>query len=121
MEVKVRCTCMCHNKGGATMHFMPCCDNGWVLTEIPDFVEKTDLEKFVELYRGFGIECKVNETEEFKGSSAGQKIKTIVLQNPFGDEIKSDTITYSDKIVGNAYTKLVFSNEGKFIEQGIWE
>lgn len=27
----------------------------------------TDLEKFVELYRSFGIECKVNHFESLKG------------------------------------------------------
>lgn len=79
---------------------------------------ETDLEKFVELYRGFGIECKVNEEN---GSSADQKIKTITIETPFNSHIVNSGQTISDKIVGNAYTKLVFSNEGKFIEQGIWE
>jgi hypothetical protein len=87
---------------------------------------KTDLEKFVELYRGFGIECKVNEVEVgeygyLEGFSADQKLKVIALQNSEIRSASDGTTTFSEKIVGNAYTKLVFSNEGKFIEQGIWE
>lgn len=87
--------------------------------------KKTDLEKFVELYRGFGIECKVNRVEGLEGfensSSVENFIQTIVIESgERHDSIVSET-TFSDKIRGNAYTKLVFSNEGKFIEQGIWE
>ncbi len=85
----------------------------------------TDLEIFIECYRRFGIECNVNEVNGLvglsNGSSADQKLKVIVLENADKAPCRCNTTTFSEKIVGNAYTKLVFSNEGKFIEQGIWE
>lgn len=29
--IRIPCECSCHiNDGTATMHFMPCCDNGWI-------------------------------------------------------------------------------------------
>lgn len=86
----------------------------------------TDLEIFIECYRRFGIECKVNEVDGFVGvdnnlPAVGEKIFTITLENSDRSDSLSPTSTYSEKIVGNAYTKLVFSKEGKFIEQGIWD
>ena len=27
---KVKCTCECHNPNATIMHFMPCCDNGYI-------------------------------------------------------------------------------------------
>lgn len=77
---------------------------------------KTDLEKFVELYRGFGIECRVDE-----GSSPAQNFRTITLQSPDYGTFKDNIATYSERIIGSGYTKLVFTKEGEFIEQGIWE
>lgn len=28
--IKVKCTCLCHAKNVTMMHFMPCCDNGYI-------------------------------------------------------------------------------------------
>lgn len=27
---KVKCTCPCHDQNVTMMHFMPCCDNGYI-------------------------------------------------------------------------------------------
>ena len=85
----------------------------------------TDLEIFIECYRRFGIECKVREVNGTigteNGSSADSKLFTIILENNRRHDTVDAITTITDKVVGNAYTKLVFSNEGKFIEQGIWE
>jgi hypothetical protein len=65
---------------------------------------KTDLERFVELYRSVGIEVKPTKTD--KG------ITSIVL------EANSDP-----KITGyhGFATQLDFDADGKFISQGVWE
>jgi hypothetical protein len=65
---------------------------------------KTDLERFVELYRSFGIELTPKKTD--KG------ITSITI------EAQSDT-----KITGyyGFVTQIDFDADGKFISQGVWE
>lgn len=73
----------------------------------------TDLEKFVELYRSFGIECKVVEYERIKRIllNSGSKYITGNL----------DDDTKSEKFDGHAGSEVMFDLTGKFIQQGFWE
>ncbi len=32
---KTSCNCICHKHPGSVMHFMACCDNGYINTYIP--------------------------------------------------------------------------------------
>ena len=68
----------------------------------------TDLKKTIKLYKGFGIDCKVqNVVEGFR----------ITLG---GDE---DESTESDKLdgYGGFYSILFFDLNEKFTRQGFWE
>lgn len=78
----------------------------------------TDLEKFVDLYKSFGIECKVIVREEFDFNSAHGPHKAICLGGMGSEE---DTI--SDKLVGYSGfgAEVIFDMGGKFIEQGFYE
>ena len=76
---------------------------------------KTDLERFIELYKSFGIECKVNKEDN-----------TLVIylsqnwQLQYNDGIK---YTFSDKFFGynSFYSAISFTKDGKFINQGFFE
>lgn len=82
-------------------------------------MEKTDLERFVELYRGFGIECKINVIQGLEGSSAAQNLNEITIISPDYTKFYSNTDTFSNKLRGG-YTRLLFDSNGKFKEQGAW-
>ena len=71
----------------------------------------TDLEKFVALYRDFGIECVV---------IPGDTTQSIRLSE---SDYLTDSPTTSEKFDGYAgfYTEIVFDLNGKFINQGFWE
>lgn len=74
----------------------------------------TDLQKFVELYKSFGIDCLVNyDVKHF--------IYWITLTT-FGFCDK-DTDTISNKLEGHSgfFTKIEFDIKGTFIKQGVWE
>ena len=75
---------------------------------------KTDLEKFIELYKSFGINCVVEETSEYD---------IITLTADEYDEILSDVNTYSDKFSGNSniVSQIYFDKNGKFTEQSFWK
>jgi hypothetical protein len=77
------------------------------------FIVKTDLEKFRELYKSFGIDCKIQKEEEGFG---------IYL---CGNVLYNDGINYteSDKFHGYTqfYSDIIFDKDGKFIKQGFWE
>lgn len=66
----------------------------------------TDLEKFIDTYKQFGIEVEAKEEDD--------KL-TITLGNGTGVE--------SEKFEGYSFfhTQLIFTKEGKFISQGFWE
>ena len=68
----------------------------------------TDLEKFIDTYRQFGIDVKTYEEDS--------KIK--VTLNGW-----NDNSTESDKFDGyqGFYSELEFTKEGKFLRQGFWE
>ena len=68
----------------------------------------TDLKKTIELYKGFDIDCKVNNTKEgFEITLGGWE----------------DESTYSDKFDGYSgfYSTLFFHENEKFTKQGFWE
>lgn len=74
-------------------------------------IDKTDLDKFKELYKSLGIELVVSETEE---------LLIVKLANcAYGD----GGWTVSDKFKGYAgfCGDIQFTKEGEFISQGFWE
>lgn len=70
----------------------------------------TDLEKFIQLYKDFGITIvPINNDEPIKGSKWQTKITLMEDENP--------------KLVGyfGFHSDIYFDKDGKFIEQGFWE
>jgi hypothetical protein len=77
----------------------------------------TDLDKFIELYRSFGIECIVNEDSE-----TGETY--IVLSNTNIYSYSAiEEVTKSDKITGYSdfFSIITFTEKGEFLQQGFWE
>lgn len=72
----------------------------------------TDLERFVELYRSFGIECKVNHFECQEG------IFDIIELNSGQHEVTS-SIKFDG--YGGFFSDVFFDKNGNFIKQGFWE
>lgn len=64
----------------------------------------TDLERFIELYKDFGVVLEIKHTE--KGHT-----RILINHDPFG------------KITGypGFYSNVYFDKDGKFIEQGFYE
>ena len=83
---------------------------------------KTDLQKFIELYKGFGIECLIREESGYKDLIDSP---VIIIQLEVEDYCSPDEIlTFSDKIhgYGGFHTDIVFDKETEaFISQGIYE
>jgi hypothetical protein len=75
-------------------------------------IQMSDLDKFIELYRSFGIECKVN-------LEYGNKI-IYLCESTYSFDEQS---TISDNLVGypDFFSKVIFDGDGKFIEQGFYE
>lgn len=75
----------------------------------------TDLEKFIELYKSFGINCLTNERWDEK---RGHGIIEITLNGSYGGNT-----TQSAKFRGYScfFSSVVFHEDGTFIEQGFWE
>ena len=78
-----------------------------------------DLKKFVEMYRGFGIVCKVNpeiKEEQLVGYSVTMAARVSGMNSDPRD-------TTSEKIdgYGGFYVRHLFDQNGKFKELGIWE
>ena len=78
------------------------------------WLEVRVLEKFVELYKGFGIECNIvcNDTNDDK---------EIYLSGT--KEYPEKYATYSDKFNGylDFYSQVTFDGDGKFIGQDFYE
>lgn len=73
----------------------------------------TDLLAFTNLYKRFGIECKISDCEDgFK----------IVLLTEGLYSISTDVYTMDKKIEGfkGCTSGIVFNKEGEFLKQGIW-
>lgn len=70
----------------------------------------TDLEKFIDTYKQFGVDVKTYENND--GNTE------ISLNCPYGY-----TSTESEKFGGypSFYSTLEFTKEGKFIRQDFWE
>lgn len=69
----------------------------------------TDLEKFIDTYKQFGIEIKTYENE--KGNIE------IILNGSGENETKSDNFNGYFGFISD----LEFTKEGKFLRQGFWE
>lgn len=77
---------------------------------------KTDMGRFVELYRSFGIKLEIEAPEDglcdFDGSPIKNAKFAIILKEG-----------YSPKFLGytDFFSRVVFDDKGKFIAQGFWE
>lgn len=72
----------------------------------------TDLERFIELYRSFGIDCVLNATDE----------GTLIELSQFNG-LTGMKATLSDKFGGYSafYSWVEFDKAGTFVKQGFWE
>ena len=73
----------------------------------------TDLLAFTNLYKRFGIECKISDCDEgFLIHFSSLKI----------DEI-NESMTVDEKIIGDGFfgCNVIFSKDGKFIKQEFWD
>lgn len=86
--------------------------------------KETDLERFVALYKSFGIECKINHIPEMDISDVVDfhipEHYEIILGDNY-DPIRE--ATESEKFDGydGFFTDIHFDMEGNFIQQGFWE
>lgn len=73
----------------------------------------TDLLAFTNLYKRFGIECKIKDCEE------GYK---IVFLSDGQYSISLDPYTRDKRLVGfkGSTSGIVFDQNGKFLNQGLW-
>lgn len=81
----------------------------------------THLEKFVALYKEFGIDCKVNKDDDGIFFIVFVQEDEIYNQyNPYNDDVE---ITKSSKFEGYSsfFSDIEFDNNGNFIKQGFWE
>lgn len=77
----------------------------------------TDLDRFLELYKSFGVECIVTDIV-----LKDEHLKVIVLGGGEYAYEKAEC-TKSSKFVGYSgfYSNIEFDINGKFIRQGFWE
>ena len=84
----------------------------------------TDLEKFVQLYKEFGIDLKVNQVpnKHEHGCYAGYYEVYLSPERTFYTDIDG-VFTVSEKFEGfNGFYSLIwFDLNGKFVRQGFWE
>ena len=90
----------------------------------------TDLEKFIQLYKEFGIEVKVNTVSpdhpRYSGYHeiflSGGKIHDDII-TCFSSPKHDVVLTTDDKFDGFSryYSNLLFDQDGKFVRQGFWE
>lgn len=80
---------------------------GGMITELTEEVKmKSDYQKFIELYKSFGIELKSEPSLDGDGA---HMVKLKEGSHP--------------KLIGfnNFFSRVWFDHNGKFIEQGFWE
>lgn len=76
-------------------------------------LNNSDLHKFIDLYKSFGIKCLVDMSSD--------KLTIVLLtRDSYLNELSD---TQNKKIVGynGFHSEIIFDSNGKFIEQGIWE
>lgn len=68
-----------------------------------------DIDKFIELYKSFGIECEVVNGED----GAIITLANCIIEGG----------TFSDKFVGYSgfCSEVSFDKDGRFVSQGFWE
>ena len=71
----------------------------------------TDLEKFIDCYKQFGIDVMVNETD------SGFK---VLLNDSYGGTMKETSCIDFDGY-GGFFSDIDFDENGKFKRQGFWE
>ena len=77
-------------------------------------MKNTDLDRFIKLYKSFGIDCIVFEPDGL--------IKRIQFQSSSnGNEDENDTVSYKFDGYIYLYSTIDFDMDGKFLEQGFWE
>jgi hypothetical protein len=77
----------------------------------PKVVKMTDLDKFVALYKSFGIELTVEpDGDGYKNNPGGRVVR-------LHEAVDKRLAIGDDGIVSVVY----FDKDGKFIEQGFWE
>ena len=74
---------------------------------------KTDLERYVELYKSFGINCKIINEGGFK--------LIILSEGSMVSESEKHTTSILFNGYNSFYTKIIFSEDGGFVSQGFWE
>lgn len=86
--------------------------------------KKTDLDRFLELYRSFGIECKVNivteahPTHQFRDIEIGDR-RIYLSADGFIDEQRTYSRTFDGW--GDFHSDIIFDSNGTFKRQGFWE
>lgn len=81
--------------------------------------DKTDLQRFVELYKSFGIECKVNQVDvPHQYSHMATKDQYIVLTDGRSDHEATSDGRFNGY---GMFSDIVFDENGKFKSQGFWE
>lgn len=87
------------------------CITFFTLSQLVIMSLKTDLESFIDLYKRFGIDVKVNEVD---------KNKSITLSHTLHTDEKETTHESFGGYEGFS-TTITFSHEGKYIGQDFWE
>lgn len=75
---------------------------------------KTDLERFISVYKSFGIECKVNKVD-------GSQYILFVQEYDYNRFSNEETRSYKFDGYSGFYSDIQFDLDGKFIKQGFWE
>jgi hypothetical protein len=81
----------------------------------------THLEKFVALYKEFGINCKINSF--YYSAEDGCTSYIILCNESFSYKDNKNRCTKSSKFDGysSSYSEICFDKDGNFIGQGFWE
>ncbi len=80
------------------------------LDDLPLNLRGSDLEKFVMLYKSWGIDLLVGIEETEEGTFQG--IYSVVIEAHTHARLEG---------YGGFFTKLTFDEHGRFEKQGIWE
>ena len=84
----------------------------------------TDLERFIELWKSFGIEIKDMRGEDESVCKQVEGVATISIGDNNSTEITMTAVCYSDNAIGGYcgfFTVTEFDSCGKFISHSMWE